>query len=321
MTKTAFSIELDIEGLEVEEVKLHRKGHYEIRVKSTLEGGTCHLCGAPITKPHFIPREKRIRHLPILGRETYLIVKLPRCKSLDCYEKPTTTGQVPWHERRSPNTIPFEKHIILGLIGSTVEEVSLRERIGYEAVMGIIRRHVQSKVDWESISSLEQIGLDEISLKKGHKDFVTIVSAYLEGRVQLLAVLKDRKKNTVKDFLRTLPDKLKKTVKSVCSDIYEGFINAAKEVFGKRTKIVIDRFHVAKQYRKGLDTLRIQELKRLIEPLTEEEYAELKGAMWVLRSRQKDLTVENKALLKLLFGHSPSLEMAYQLQNERTQDF
>jgi hypothetical protein len=32
-------------------------------------------------------------------------------------------------------------------------------------------------------------------------------------------------------------------------------INVAKEVFGKLTKIVIDRFHVANlTYRKGLDT-------------------------------------------------------------------
>jgi transposase len=107
---------------------------------------------------------------------------------------------------RSPNTIAFEKHILLELMGSTVEEISLRENIGYETVMGIIHRHMQTEIDWDSIEKLEQIGLDEISLKKGHKDFVTIVSAYIDGRVQLLAVLKDRKKDTVK----SIPTHLKK---------------------------------------------------------------------------------------------------------------
>jgi hypothetical protein len=34
--------------------------------------------------------------------------------------------------------------------------------------------------------------------------------------------------------------------------------------------------------RKGLDTLRKQELKRLKEELSEEDYRELKGAMWGL---------------------------------------
>jgi transposase len=240
---------------------------------------------------------------------------------VDCYGKPTTTQQVAWHERNSPNTIPFEKHILLGLMGGTVEDVSQREGIGYETVMGIVRRHIKTEVDWKSIKKLGQIGLDEISLKKGHKDFVTIVSAYIDGSVQLLAVLGDRLKDTVKDFLQTIPEDLKKTVKSVCCDMYKGFINAAKEVFSKHTRIVIDRFHVAKQYRKGLDTLRIKELKRLKEELTKEEYAQLKGAMWVLRKQKKDLDAEDKALLKLLFGYSPSLETAYKLQNDLTKVF
>ena len=83
-------------------------------------------------------------------------------------------------------------------------------------------------------------------------------------------MLEDRLKDTVKDFLETILEDLKKTVKSVCSDMYDGCVNAAKEVFGKRTRIVVDRFHVAKLYRKGLDTLRIKELKRLKEELTKE---------------------------------------------------
>lgn len=321
MTTTLIPIELDIEGLEIIDVKINREGHYEIHTESTLEGCTCHVCGKHITKPHGKDRQKRIRHLPILGRETYIIIKLPRFQCLDCYGKPTTTQQVAWHERNSPNTIPFEKHILLGLMGSTVEDVSQREGIGYEAVMGIVRRHIRTKVDWKSIEKLEQIGLDEISLKKGHKDFVTIVSAYIDGRVQLLAVLEDRLKDTVKKFLETIPANLKKTIKSVCSDMYDGFINAAKEVFGKRTRIVVDRFHVAKLYRKGLDTLRIKELKRLKEELPKEEYAQLKGAMWVLRKKNRDLSIENKALLKLLFGYSPDLEAAYNLQNALTKIF
>nr|CAA6800002.1 MAG: Unknown protein [uncultured Thiotrichaceae bacterium] len=41
--------------------------------------------------------------------------------------------------------------------------------------------------------------------------------------------------------------------------MYEGYINASKEVFGQRTRVVIDRFHVAKLYRGQLDTLRKQE--------------------------------------------------------------
>ena len=129
--------------------------------------------------------------------------------------------------------------------------------------MGMIRRHVRVEVDWDGIDCLEQLGLDEISLKKGHNDFVVIVSARVGNEMKILAVLKDRKKKTVKKFLSTIPKKLVKTIRSVCSDLYDGFINAAKEAYGKRVRIVADRFHVAKLYRKGLESLRKQELKRL----------------------------------------------------------
>jgi len=72
MTNISFSIELDIENLEIKEVKQNKEGHYEIYVDSTQEGCTCHICGKHIDKSHYFDREKRIRHLSILGRETYL---------------------------------------------------------------------------------------------------------------------------------------------------------------------------------------------------------------------------------------------------------
>ena len=67
-----------------------------------------------------------------------------------------------------------------------------------------------------------------------------------------------------------------------------------REVFGKRVKIVIDRFHVAKLYRKGLDTLRKHELQRLKKELSAEEYKQLQGVMWTLRKREAQVTLEDK---------------------------
>ena len=46
---------------------------------------------------------------------------------------------------------------------------------------------------------------------------------------------------------------------------------------------------------KVLDTLRIKELKRLKKELPKKEYSKLKGAIWVLRKNEKDISVEDKA--------------------------
>ena len=112
----------------------------------------------------------------------------------------------------------------------------LKEAIGYEAIMGIIDRHIQGEVDWNQFAHLGILGLDEISLKKGHRNFVAIVTGRLDDTTVILGVLSDRKKSTVKMFLSGMPRKLRKTVKAVCSDMYDGFIYAVQEVFGKRVK-------------------------------------------------------------------------------------
>jgi transposase len=70
----------------------------------------------------------------------------------------------------------YEKHILLALVNSTVQDVGLKEDRGYEAIMGLIQRSIQQEVDWDQLLFLDILGFDEISLKKGHANFVTIVT-------------------------------------------------------------------------------------------------------------------------------------------------
>ena len=136
-----------------------------------------------------------------------------------------------------------------------------------------------------------------------------------------MGILKDRKKATILKFFKTIPKNLRDTIVSVCSDLYDGFINSAKEVFGKNIRIVIDRFHVAKLYRKVVDTIRKQEMRRLKKCLTEKKYAELKGLMWAIRKAKPELSEEEKSLLKKVFKLSPKLKKVYDFSNELTDIF
>ena len=149
-----------------------------------------------------------------------------------------------------------------------------------------------------------------------HRDFVVIVTARLEDeRVVRLGVLADRQKDTVIEFLRSIPERLKKTIETVCSDMYEGYIEAVREEL-KSSQIVIDRFHVTRSYRDGVDEFRKTELKRLKEELPEETYLELKGSLWACRKKYEDLRPEERKVRKLLFEHAPNLKLAYSLQDQ-----
>jgi transposase len=170
---------------------------------------------------------------------------------------------------------------------------------------------ISTEVDWNLYTDLSTIGIDEVSNRKGYKDFVAIISARDKwGDLSILAVLDNRKKETVLAFLESIPEHLKKTVKSVCTDMYDGFVNAAIEVFGQQA-VVVDRYHVSKLYRKPLDDLRIKEMARLKRTLSADEYKKLEGMMWILRKQHECLTEDNKTQLELLYKHSPMLKQAH----------
>jgi len=316
-----FEIPLDISDIDINKVKITKKGYIIITVVSTVEGTRCHKCGREIIKPYGHGKTIKLRHLSILGMKTYIHIRPARYQCTHCAGKPVTTQTLNWYNPRTPHTKAYEDHIMLEMVNSTVEDVSIKEDLGYKAVMGIIYRHIDTEVSWDKIESLDTLGLDEISLKKGHRDFVTIVTARVDGKITILAVLKGREKETVKNFLSCIPKRLKNTVKAVCSDMYDGYVNAAKEVFENDVEIIIDRFHIAKLYRNVLDGIRKKEMKRLKKELSEEECKKLKGIMWMLRKDVNELTDEELEVLKCLFQHSPILELAYKLCNELTAIF
>ena len=309
-----FEIPLDIEDVKIEKVEFTDRQEIVITVTSTLEGAHCHRCGQKITDSYGHDREITLRHLSILGRPTYIKIRPKRYRCRYCSERPTTTQTLSWYDARSPHTKAYETHVVLNLVNSTVEDIRIKEDLGYEAVMGIIDRHISQKVEWSEFTDLPVIGIDEIALKKGHRDYVVVVSTRLAtGQNRILAVLADRQKATVKTFFSSIPKVLRKTIQVVCTDLYAGYINAAREVFGRQVRIVADRFQVAKLYRKGVDDLRKTELKRLKKALPKEAYKGLKGAMWALRKNEADLTPDEVELLKKLFKLSPALGTAYLL--------
>ncbi len=75
-----------------------------------------------------------------------------RYQCLPCHGNPTTTQQLSWSTPRSSFTKAYEKQRLLSLVNSTVQDVSIKEDIGYEAIMGIIDRHIEREINWENVT-------------------------------------------------------------------------------------------------------------------------------------------------------------------------
>jgi transposase len=321
MKRAQVTVPLDIPDVRVLSTEINKVGELIITIESTKEGTLCRRCGREIRKRHGYDEWTVIRHLPVFGRPSYLRYRPRRYQCMECEDHPTTTQRLDWREGNSPQSMAYDDHLLLQLVNSTVEDVRIKEGVAYDCVLGVLERRISASVDWGQYVALGVIGLDEIALKKGHRNFVVIVTARLVGgRVVILGVLPDRQKDTVVEFLRSIPERLKQSIHTVCCDMYEGFTEAVREELS-HARIVIDRFHVARAYRDGLDDLRKQELGRLKKELPDVEYKLLKGSMWALRKKPADLDSGERRTLKLLFRYSPKLKQAYALQQQLTAIF
>jgi len=301
---------LGLSDVEIIETTLNSANEFIIKVKSTKEDIHCHQCGR-LTDPYGNGRTIKLRHLPILGKKTFIEITPPRGRCSHCDNNPTTTQQADWYNRKSPHTKAYEKHALFSLINSTISDVSIKEDLGYQAIQAIVDRYIETDVNWSLLKELGLLGLDEISLRKGYRDYVTLISSRVGDEVKIIAVLKGREKETIKAFLSSIPQNLQRTIIAVCADMYDGYINAAKEVFKKKIPIIVDRFHVAKLYRKSLVSIRKKELARLKKILSEKEYRTLKPAIALLCHCKEFMTDDETKMIAPLFKYSPLLKAAY----------
>ena len=108
--------------------------------------------------------------------------------------------------------------------------------------------------------------------------------------------------------------------------MWKGYLSAIAEYIEANpeveARIVIDRFHVAQNYRAGFDKLRKQEWRRLRKELSEDTYEEVvRGMHWVLRRNHENLEEADRERLRTLFAYTPTLHLAYTLREELTAIF
>ena len=106
-----------------------------------------------------------------------------------------------WYQQRSPHTKAYDEYLLKQLVNSTLEDVSLKDNIGYDALIGALNRQVATKINWDEVDNLGTVGIDEISMSKGRKKYSAIITArQANGKVQILSVLPDRKKRQSEPF-------------------------------------------------------------------------------------------------------------------------
>lgn len=131
----------------------------------------------------------------------------------------------------------------------------------------------------------------------------------------VLEVLENREKATVAAYLRRGKEQgLLAHVEEVTTDMWDAYVEAAREVFGETVAITIDRFHVMKNFQECLTAAR-RELQR---ELPAEQRDELKGSRWWWVTNPENLSPDHQAQFEELKQKFPALgQLAEQRESLR----
>jgi transposase len=294
---------LDIQELIVLDIEI-KEDEVILKCKNRFDYSICPACDNISSTLHE-NIQKCIRDVPLLGKRCFIQFTHRRFFCEKCRD--TFMERLSFLELNSIYTNRYEQYVYHLCRENTITFVSQFECLGYDATEGIYYRQVNRKVVIQK--DIEILGIDEISMKKGHKDFVLVISDI--GNKRVIEVLSDRLKESLDKYFDDMSQEMKSKIKQVSIDMWSPYRDSVVEKL-PHVEIVIDRFHVMKSLNDCLTNSR-REICRLA---SQEDKSKLKGSRWILVKNMDDLTFEEQGKLKVLYETSPELKQAHVLKED-----
>ena len=217
-----------------------------------------------------------------------------------------------WLGRSSFYTKRFAFYVGKRCQNSTMEEVAKELHLNWRTVKNMEMDYMREKLRRIGKPAPRVIGLDEISIKKGHH-YRIVVSDLERGRAIWFGG-KDRSEESMDLFWEELGPQKAKKMRLVVMDMWEAFENSAVKN-APQAAILYDKFHVMKKLGEAMDEVRRQETR----DLPKEERTYIKGNRYILLSRQKNLDLKGRKRLKTLLAANKCLNAAYILKESFSQ--
>jgi transposase len=209
---------------------------------------------------------------------------------------------VPWAKPNGGFTLLMEAYLLALAKVLPVAEVARQTSVSEDRIWRLIRTRVNEawlKADW---SSIERLGVDETSTRKGHKYGTVFLE--IDGKetdrgrgaskvARLLFFTPGKDKETFVEFVAELKRRNvpASQINEIAMDMSRAFIAGAGEHF-PGAQLCFDRFHVMKLCGEALDKIRKE--------IASEHGGLPRGAMWALRGNTERLKDEQRKLREQL---------------------
>lgn len=265
---------------------------------------TCPTCQQESGSVHQYTK-RIVRDLPWAGKPCYIEFFARRfyCPGCACPFR----EELDWLPRCSRLTQRYRHAIFVACRQTNLRAVSQRERLCYKSVERLYYALAQAQTPVLPQTPVRHLGIDEFAMKKGHDQFAVVLSDLEAGRV--IAVLPDRKKETLLAYFATWSASARQAVEQVALDLWETYQQVAEACF-PQARPVADRFHVMKNLTERVTTAR----RHIQRALPEAARHTLKGCRWLLVRNQADLSEADQARLEAMFALAPELAGLHRLK-------
>jgi transposase len=210
-----------------------------------------------------------VRDLDVFGEPAFFCYQAIFHRCPKCHQRQDLLP--PFKRKETSYTYRFEKRVLQMLIGSNETEVARRLGISAETVRFIVKNQLTDRqaltIDPKRV--ITDIGMDEISLKKRHKLYVTIMTDLSDPEhPKVLAVMPGRDEKAATACLHLLSAEQRDKVQRYRVDMGASYNKACAALLPK-AQAVIDRFHVAKLFGVAVDGVRKKNHAELQEDVVE----------------------------------------------------
>jgi transposase len=215
--------------------------------------------------------------------------------------------KVPWLATNRFYTKRFAWYVGRRCRETAVKEVARELKLDWKTVKSLEKEYMREQLRRTGTPGPKAIGIDEISVKKGHT-YRIVVSDLVRRRPIWFGGV-DRSEESLDRFYAWLATKKTAGIQLAVMDMWRAFESSTVK-HAPQAAILYDKFHVMRHLGKALDTVRKQEYQRL----ADKDRSFIKGQKYTLLSRKKNLTLEGRQALKQLLAANKRLHTAYVLK-------
>ncbi len=233
-----------------------------------------------------------------------------RLRRLVCPQHGVRVEGVPFARHGSGLTRDFE-HLAAWLATRTDKTTIKRMlRIHWATVGRIIERVCADELDCDRLDELFEIGIDEVSWRKGHR-YLTLVTDHRAG--QIVWGAEGASAAVCDAFFDELGEQRAAQIEAVSIDMGPGYAKSVRANAPQAT-VCIDSFHVAKLGGDALDEVRRDYWNELRSMGDQAAAKRFKDARWALLKRPENLTDKQAQTLAALKAAGGKVARAYELK-------